>query len=36
MSPIVKELATMNFVVIGLIVIFGVAFLRVVKRRMED
>ena len=36
MSPVVRELATMNLVVIGLIVVVGIVFLRVVKRSMED
>ncbi len=36
MSPVVKELATMNLVVIGLIVMVGFVFLRVVKRSLED
>jgi hypothetical protein len=36
MSPVVRELATMNLVVIGLIVMVGFVVLRVIKRRMED
>jgi hypothetical protein len=36
MNPVVKEFATMNLVVIGLIVMVGIVFLRVVKRSMDD
>ncbi len=36
MSPVVKEFAAMNLVVIGLIVMVGIVFLRVVKRSMDD
>ena len=36
MSPLIKEFATMNLLVIGLIVMVGFVFLRVVKRSMED
>jgi hypothetical protein len=36
MSPVVRELATMNLVVIGLIVMVGFVVLRVIKRSMED
>ena len=36
MSPVVRELATMNLVVIGLIVMVGFVFLRVVKRSLDD
>jgi hypothetical protein len=35
MSPMVRELATMNLVVIGLVVMVGFVFLRVVKRSLE-
>jgi hypothetical protein len=36
MSPVIRELATMNLVVIGLIVMVGFVVLRVIKRSMED
>jgi hypothetical protein len=36
MSPAVKEFATMNLIVIWLIVLVGFVFLRVLKKRMED
>lgn len=36
MSLMAKEFATMNLVVIGLIVMVGFAFLKVLKRRWED
>ncbi len=36
MSPVVKELATMNLIIIWLIVLVGFVFLKVVKKRMEE
>jgi len=36
MSPLVNEFATMNLVVIGLIVMVGIVFLRVVRRSLDD
>ncbi len=36
MSPVIREFATMNVVVISLIVFVGFVFLRVVKRSMEN
>jgi LPXTG-motif cell wall-anchored protein len=36
MSLMAREFATMNLVVIGLIVMVGFAFLKVVKKRWED
>jgi hypothetical protein len=36
MSPVIREFATMNAVVISLVVFVGFVFLRVVKRSLED
>jgi hypothetical protein len=36
MSPVVKELATMNLIIIWLIVLVGFVILKVVKKRMEE
>jgi hypothetical protein len=36
MNPAINEFATMNLVVIWLIVLVGFAFLRVIKKSMED
>jgi hypothetical protein len=36
MSPVVKEFATLNVIVIWLIVLVGFVFLKVVKKRMEE
>ncbi len=36
MSFMIKELASVNLFLIWLIVLCGVAFLRIVKKRLED
>ena len=36
MVPGIRELATLNLVVICLVVLVGFVFLKVVKKRMED
>ncbi len=36
MIPGIREFATMNLVVIFLVVLVGFAFLKVVKKRMEE
>ena len=36
MSIMVKELASLNLLVIWLVIIGGFVFLRIVKRRLED
>ena len=36
MNPVVKEFATMNLVVIWLVVMVGFVFLKVVKRRLDE
>ena len=36
MNPVIREFATMNLIVIWLVVFVGFVFLKAVKKRMED
>lgn len=36
LNPVIKEFATMNLVVIWLVVLVGFVFVKVVKKRLED